>query len=107
MNIELEITVESTWRGPILDTVSPVLNIKLEPDADRLGSLCVEKELKLTNRSAVKVWCIYRNFEEFILHVYDSDLKTIFKVESPSKFYTEAVLPDGKQYQFKLCAAKP
>ncbi len=107
MSIELSITVEGTWRGPILDTVSPVLEATLEPDGDRPGSLSLEQEIKLTDRSVVKIWCIYRGAEEFILHVYDSELKTLFKVESPSKFYTEVVLPDGKQYQFKLRDAQP
>ncbi|SEI13802.1 hypothetical protein SAMN05660691_04127 [Rheinheimera pacifica] len=107
MNIELSVTVESTWRGPILDTVFPVLKATLEPDSDRPGSLSLEQEIKLADSSVVKVWCIYRGGEEFILHVYDSEFRTLFKVESPSKFYTEAVLPDGKQYQFKLGDAQP
>jgi hypothetical protein len=102
MNIELSITIESTWSGPVLDTVFPVLNTTLESDNDRPCSLSAEQELRLTDQTTVKVWCIYRNSEEFILHVYDSDLKTLIKIESPSKFYTEAVLPDGKQYQFNL-----
>lgn len=102
MTIELLVTVESTWRGAILDTVSPVLRAILEPHSDRPGSLSIEQEIKLADSTVVKTWCIYRDSEEFILQVYDSELRTLFKVKSPSNFYAEAVLPDGKQYQFKI-----
>lgn len=102
MSIKLKITVEHTWRGEILDVVSPVLEATLNLDKERENSFSTEAEIKLSDGAIVNVWCIYRNEEEYILLVYGSDLKTIFKMESPKPFYSEAVLPDGKQYQFQL-----
>jgi hypothetical protein len=103
MNIELKVTVEHTWRGPVLDVVSPVLTERLNFDKERENSFSIEKEIKISNSAVIMIWCIYRNKEEYILHIYDSNLKTIFKVESPKPFYSEVILPDGKQYQFQLC----
>ncbi len=100
---KLEITVEGTWRGDILDTVKPVCTLSLakSPISPSVFNLDPYFQLKLSNGDCVEIGCSWTKSNDTGLRI-SRENGTLLNLETKGEYRTEMVLGDGLQYQFKL-----
>jgi hypothetical protein len=105
MGLKLAVTIESCWRGDILDTVTKVAEFELFAHKSIPGLFGLESGKEqlviLTNREKVFVWAANTDNGSRLFNIIHNR-KIIFSVRADSNFYVEAYLPDGKLYQFEL-----
>jgi len=101
MAYRLTVSRESCWRGCILDTVTPLVNLDLEPLGKESQSLHAETKIKLTNGEEVTVACGYSPWGTFGIGV-NSGLKRFPQVQAEGPISMDLVLNDGLLYQFSL-----
>lgn len=100
----LRVTIEHSWRGSILDTVTPLSEFELSPHESARGVLSIGGSRSITSidGESVSVWCS-KTLENNQVHFSVSHKElTLFKLSTERNFYLELVLPDGKQYQFEF-----
>ena len=101
MTPTLKVTIEGSWRGAILDTVRPIVELVLVehesiPGLKNLGS---EYPLKLVSGETVMVWCALTPNRQFKFSLSQKKV-SLFDIATEGAFYAEVLLPDGKLYQF-------
>lgn len=105
MGLKLEVTIESCWRGNILDTVAKIAEFELFAHESIPGLFGLEsgKEQKiiLTNKEHIYVWAAKTANGYYLFSITHCNRK-IYSVEAESNIYVEAYLPDAKLYQFKI-----
>ncbi|MCC5451923.1 hypothetical protein LMJ53_09335 [Rheinheimera sp. UJ51] len=105
MGLKLEVTIESCWRGSILDTVSKIAEFDLVAMKSFAGLLGLEFEksqsITLTNKEKAFVWVAKTAENKYCFSISHNE-KTLLTVKTEGNFYVETYLPDGKFYQFKL-----
>ena len=100
---KLNISVESTRRGDILDSVKPVHTLVLSkiPTCPTAFNLDPYYQLKLNNGEYVEIGCSWSKNDETSLLI-SKDGMTLLNARSDGKIDIDVVLSDGLQYQFKL-----
>jgi hypothetical protein len=105
MGLKLEVTIESCWRGDILDTVAKIAEFELHAHESIPGLFGLERgkeqQITLTNKEIVYIW-VAKTTNGSCLFSITFNNKKIVSVEAESNIYVEAYLPDAKLYQFKL-----
>ncbi|XLX38559.1 hypothetical protein ACK25U_12300 [Ectopseudomonas mendocina] len=105
MALKLEISIESCWRGEILDTVEKVAEFELFAHESIPGLFGLEsgkeKPVTLTNKDLIFVWAAKTANGHYLFSISHND-KKIFSAQANSNIYVEAYLPDAKLYQFNL-----
>lgn len=101
MTPTLKVTIEGSWRGAILDTVRPIVELVLVdhesiPGLKNLGS---EYPLRLVSGETVMVWCALTPNRQVKFFLSQKKV-SLFDIATEGAFYTEVLLPDGKLYQF-------
>ena len=105
MNLKLSITVEATWRGGTLDTISNVAEFYLQENERIKGlyglSSSESKPVKLTNGELIYVWAALTSSNCYVFHI-EHNKRKLMSLEAESEFYLEAYMPDNKLYQFSI-----
>jgi hypothetical protein len=101
-NPTLKVTIEGSWRGAILDTVRPIVDLILveHESISGLKNLGNEYPLRLISGETVMVWCALTP-NHLVKFSLKQNKASLFELTTEGAFYAEVLLSDGKLYQFK------